>query len=122
MNSKSRVGDAPLTSHRLFPGIPYAAERKFAAAVTKSSVSSSSLSNEIVSSPARTRAASRSVLATKSSRLSCKLSARWSFSPAPPPVAAAGDEPFSCFSVAALPVTIPPSAPPFPLACTTPFG
>ena len=54
---------APFTSQRLLPGIPYAAERKFAAAVTKSSVSSSSLSNDMISSlPVIRRSARRSVL------------------------------------------------------------
>lgn len=52
----------PLTSHRVFPSIPYATERRFDDAVTKSSVSSSSLSNAIVGSPAWSRAARRFVL------------------------------------------------------------
>lgn len=74
-------------------------DRRLEAAVTKSRVSSSSLSNEIVSSPDRNRAANRSVLhktvslrkyipevlkthlATKRSTLSLRDNARWSFSP-----------------------------------------
>lgn len=52
----------PLISQRVLPGMPYAAARRLDPAVTKSSVSSSSLSKEIVSSPARSRAASRCVL------------------------------------------------------------
>lgn len=52
----------PLISQRVLRDMPYAADRRFEAAVTKSRVSSSSLSNAIVSSPACRRAARRWVL------------------------------------------------------------
>lgn len=90
---------SPLTSQRVFPPMLYAAERRLEAAVTKSNVSSSSLSNEIVSSPACNRAARRFVLCQSAlvsccwflglyleinnSKLSCKVKVFWSLSPAP---------------------------------------
>ena len=78
-------------------------------------MSSSSLSNAIVSSPPRIRVASRSVLATNSCRLSCRLSARWSFSPAPFGLPTLGllDTFASPF-----PFTVLGAAVPLPLGCT----
>ena len=89
----------PFISQRVFPSIPYANERKLEDAVTKSNVSSSSLSKVIVSSPFRRRAARRFVLKmdvniliilstvtishleTNNSKLSLSVRARWSFNP-----------------------------------------